>query len=159
MKSLRYLSILAFSGCVFFASCNSNNDKAGAADSLQTTQDAPPMQPEPAVIEKTTLSFKDTLIDFGVKPQGEVVKLVYKFKNTGNKPLIITDVAPSCGCTVADYPKQPIAPGGEGEIVAEFDTNRSDKGTVQKLITVRANDATRNEFHLLLQGTVTEPKY
>lgn len=158
MKSLRYLSILVFSGCVILASCNSNDNTTGAVDSLQTN-DIPPLHPAPAAVEKTTLSFKDTLIDFGVKPQGEMVKLVYKFKNTGNKPLIITDVAPSCGCTVADYPKQPIAPGGEGEIVAEFDTNRSDKGTVQKLITVRANDATRNEFHLLLQGTVTEPKY
>lgn len=74
---------------------------------------------------KTTITFVDTKHDFGTITEGEKVKHAYKFKNTGDNPLLISNAVASCGCTVPSYPKKPIAPGEEGEIVVEFNsTNR-----------------------------------
>ncbi len=74
---------------------------------------------------KTTISFDDTKHDFGTITEGEKVKHAYKFKNTGSNPLLISNAVASCGCTVPSYPKKPIAPGEEGEIIVEFNsTNR-----------------------------------
>lgn len=157
MRSIKYLSLLACSAILIFLSCNNN----ATDETKSTTTGTQKMQvtTEPGTIEKTIIAFQDTLIDFGRKPQGEIIHLKYKFKNAGDKPLIISDVQSSCGCTIAGFPKEPVPPGGEGEISAEFDTNKTDRGSVQKMITVYANDVARNQFYLSFQGTVTEPQY
>lgn len=144
------LSILCCTA--FMVSCNNNASDTQAATETATVENATQGKP------KTTLSFADTLKDFGTKPQGEMLHFAYEFTNTGNEPLFIEDVIPSCGCSVADYPKQAIAPGGKGEIKVEFDTNKGGLGSVQKLITVVANDVNRAQHYLLFQGTV-EPKF
>lgn len=87
---------------------------------------------------KTTISFDDTKHNFGTITEGEKVKHAYKFKNTGNNPLLISNAVASCGCTVPSYPKQPIPPGGEGEIVVEFNsTNRA--GQQKKNVMIYSN--------------------
>mgnify|MGYP001595181503 FL=1 len=55
--------------------------------------------------------------------EGTIVRTVYYFTNTGNADLLLNRVAPSCGCTVAEYPKYPIKPGAKDSIVATFDTH------------------------------------
>ena len=55
--------------------------------------------------------------------EGTIVRTVYNFTNTGNADLLLNRVAPSCGCTVAEYPKYPIKPGAKDSIVATFDTH------------------------------------
>ena len=55
--------------------------------------------------------------------EGTMVRTVYYFTNTGNADLILNKVAPSCGCTIAEYPKYPIKPGAKDSIVATFDTH------------------------------------
>lgn len=55
--------------------------------------------------------------------EGTIVRTVYYFTNTGNADLLLNKVAPSCGCTVAEYPKHPIKPGEKDSIVATFDTH------------------------------------
>ncbi len=52
---------------------------------------------------------------------GDIVDINFTCKNTGDKPLYLVYVRPSCGCTVADYTKEPIPPGKEGKIDAQFD--------------------------------------
>lgn len=64
----------------------------------------------------------DTLVDLGKMTEGEKKKIVFKFKNIGKNDLLIMDVKPSCGCTIAEYPKQPFKPGEQGEIIAEFNS-------------------------------------
>jgi hypothetical protein len=54
--------------------------------------------------------------------EGSVVEVSWRFKNAGTKPLIISNVNASCGCTVAEKPEEPILPGGEGVIKAKFDS-------------------------------------
>jgi Protein of unknown function (DUF1573) len=82
--------------------------------------------------------FETTDHDFGTVSEGQKVTYIYKFKNTGQAPLIIQNAQPSCGCTVPDWTKEPIPVGGAGFVKAEFDTNG--KTNIQnKTITVTAN--------------------
>jgi hypothetical protein len=77
--------------------------------------------------------------DFGdVKENGGKVTHKFIFTNTGNEPLVITNVRPSCGCTSSDYTKEPIAPGDKGYVSAAFDPNRR-VGKNSKSITVTTN--------------------
>lgn len=87
---------------------------------------------------KAAIKFNDLVYDFGKAKEGEKVTHVYKFTNTGNNPLIIESAKPSCGCTIPTFPKEPIAPGGTGEIIAEFDSNGR-PGDTNKTINIIAN--------------------
>lgn len=68
------------------------------------------------------ISFEESSKDFGEITQGDKVEHVFKFENTGKSPLIISNVAATCGCTVPSWPKDPIAPGGKGEIKVSFNS-------------------------------------
>ncbi|HLP10343.1 MAG TPA: DUF1573 domain-containing protein [Flavobacteriales bacterium] len=105
----------------------------------------------PPVIE-----FKDTTYNFGTISQGEMVSFTFYFKNTGGSSLVLTDVRPSCGCTVPkDWPKDPIAPGEEGKIDVTFDS-AGKQGKVTKSIRVVAN--TKPTTHILrLEGEIKAP--
>jgi hypothetical protein len=84
------------------------------------------------------IQFEKTEHDFGTIQEGQKVTYTYKFKNTGEAPLIIQNAQPTCGCTVPDWSKEPIPVGGEGFVKAEFDSNG--KPNMQnKSITVTAN--------------------
>ncbi len=86
----------------------------------------------------TTIQWIDSVKDYGKITEGQKLEVLYRFKNTGTKPLIIESVRPSCGCTVADPPKEPVAPGAEGEIKGSFDSNGK-SGQQHKTIFVMAN--------------------
>ncbi len=60
--------------------------------------------------------------NYGTIKQGESVTYEFKFKNTGREPLIINNAVGSCGCTVPDYPKEPIKPNGSGIIKVTFNS-------------------------------------
>jgi hypothetical protein len=66
------------------------------------------------------------------------LEVAFHFKNSGNKPLVIARVQPSCGCTVAEQPTEPIAPGKEGNIKAVFDSENH-TGVNHKTLYVYAN--------------------
>lgn len=83
--------------------------------------------------------------DFGTIEQGTPQQTVFKFTNTGDAPLIITDAKSSCGCTIPEYPKdQAIAPGEGGELLVKF--NGSGQNQVTKTITVTANTEKGSEL-------------
>jgi len=96
--------------------------------------------------DSTTVQLIDSVYDFGKVKQGEQVKHSFTFKNTGTKPLVVQDAHPSCGCTVAEKPDQPIAPGKEGLIKAVFDSHGR-AGSQHKTLTVYSN--TETSFHPL----------
>jgi len=85
------------------------------------------------------ISWESPSYKFGdIKEEGGKVTHKFSFTNTGNEPLVITNVRPSCGCTSSDYTKQPIQPGGKGYVSASFDPKRR-VGKNSKSITVTTN--------------------
>jgi hypothetical protein len=98
----------------------------------QPQQDQKPEGPIPAI------QFETMEHDFGSINEGKVVEYTYKFKNTGDAPLIVQNAQGSCGCTASDWTKEPIPVGGSGFIIAKFDSNG--KTNIQnKTVTVTAN--------------------
>jgi len=91
-----------------------------------------------AAMPKTEIVFTDTKYNFGTITEGDVVKHVYHFKNTGRHPLLITRTDVSCGCTTPSFPKEPIPPGGEGDIVVQFNSSGK-KGQQHKNVLVHSN--------------------
>lgn len=78
--------------------------------------------------------------------EGQVVNVSWRFKNSGETPLIISDVTAACGCTASKPPKEPIAPGKEGIIEAQFDSKGQGEKP-SKTVTVHAN--TKEKTHVL----------
>jgi Protein of unknown function (DUF1573) len=86
----------------------------------------------------TSIEWTDTLRNFGKITEGQQLDVTFGFKNTGSKPLVIYRIQPSCGCTAAEPPKEPIAPGGMGEIKATFNSSGKE-GLQHKTLYVNAN--------------------
>jgi hypothetical protein len=105
----------------------------------------------------TNIHWLDSILDFGTINKGEQVKIVYRFTNSGNHPLILSEVRPGCGCTaVLDFTKGAIAPGVNGFVTGLFDTNKSPAGDVRKTIFVTANTRNKNRHTLIFTGTIKE---
>lgn len=101
------------------------------------------------------MSFEETEYDFGTVVEGEKVRHVYKFTNTGEEPLVISDAKGSCGCTVPEWPREPIAPGKSGQVTVEFNS-RNKRGDKNQKVTITANTNPPQTF-IYLKGTV-QPK-
>ncbi len=101
------------------------------------------------------IEFKSDTIDYGEIAKGSDGVRVFEFTNTGSEPLIISDVKSSCGCTVPEKPKDPIAPGKNGQIKVKYDTNRV--GPIRKTVTVYSN-ATEPIKALKIKGEVLDGK-
>ncbi len=96
-------------------------------------------QPEPAPAGPTTsVQFAESAHSFGTIKQETQNEHVFSFTNTGGEPLIISNAKGSCGCTVPDYPKEPIPPGGSGEIKVVYSPGKQ-VGNQSKTVTVTAN--------------------
>lgn len=106
-----------------------------------------------SLLAQADIAFKETTIDYGTIAKGSNGKKVFEFTNTGNEPLVITEVFSSCGCTVPKKPDKPIAPGQKGVIEVVYDTQRV--GPIRKTITVSSN-AKSGVVALKIKGMVTE---
>ena len=107
---------------------------------------------KPAEGKLPKFEFETTEYNFGTVTEGQIVKYTFKFKNTGDADLLITDARGSCGCTVPTYPEKAIPPGGSGEINVQFDSNKR-SGDQNKTVTLTANTSP-TEFVLSLKGFV-----
>jgi hypothetical protein len=101
-------------------------------------------------IELFKIQWKSTEFDFGQIKQNVPVTAEFMFTNTGSSPLIVKSAVGSCGCTVAEFPKQPIPAGKSGIIKATF--NAANVGTFTKTVTVETNAETSV---LTLKGEVS----
>jgi Protein of unknown function (DUF1573) len=131
---MRFITLLA-AAALIAASCNGPVKKE-VADNAPGSALLPEAKKDTASF--TTVQWIDSVKDYGKITEGQKLEVVFRFKNTGNKPLVIESVHPSCGCTVADPPKEPIAPGAEGEIKGYFDSNGK-SGQQHKTINVMTN--------------------
>ena len=100
-------------------------------------------------------TWESTAHNFGEIEQGKPVEHLFNFTNKGDVPLIISSVKASCGCTVANYTKEPIAPGKTGFVSARY--NAAKVGTFNKTVTVMANTGD-DAIMLKLSGSVVTAK-
>lgn len=140
------IASIAFSILLFMAACS--GPTGSSADSTPLTDTA----------NYTTIQWLDSIVGFGTIQQGEQISLKFRFRNTGKKPLFVVHVRASCGCTVPEYTKEAVPPGGEGAITAAFDTNRSAAGNIRKTVTVYTNTSNGSEHTLIFTGDVNEVK-
>src|SRR5690554_5959701 len=106
-----------------------------------------------AQAQQAEITFKTDTIDDGTMTKGSDGVRVFEFTNTGNAPLIITNMKSSCGCTIPKKPEGPVAPGESSTIEVKYDTNRV--GPIRRTITVSSN-ASEPMVALKIKGAVTE---
>lgn len=88
---------------------------------------------------QAVITFDKTTHNFGTFKEDVVQKHVFTFKNTGDKPLIIQQVATSCGCTASNYTKEPVAPGKTGQVEVTYNGKGKFAGHFKKTITINSN--------------------
>jgi len=131
--SLSMVALLAFTSC-----------KENASEKIKTDNVAQAAVRDEAAKAVPVMSFDKAEHDFGTIEQGAAQETAFKFTNTGNAPLIITDAKSSCGCTVPNPPKEAIAPGESSELLVKF--NGAGQNQITKTITVTANTAKGSEI-------------
>jgi len=103
---------------------------------------------------KAEFKFASEKFDFGKIPQGKPVTTKFEYTNIGEEPLILTEVRPTCGCTIADYTKTPVLKDQKGVITITF--NAPVAGVFSKTIVVTSNAKTPQKF-LVISGEVLAP--
>lgn len=101
------------------------------------------------------IEFESKTIDYGTIENGADGNREFKFTNTGDTPLVITNAKGSCGCTVPTWPRTPIAPGESDVIKVRYATNRT--GGFSKTVTLTTNAVNSATVRLRIKGTV-KPK-
>ncbi len=135
------LSVFAFSSCKDNAADKVNEENVATAEARDAESGKFP-----------AITFEESQFDFGTIDQGTAVEHIFKFKNTGEAPLMIVNAKSSCGCTVPEYPKEPIAPGDEGQLLVKF--NGSGQNQVSKTVTLTTNTKAGTET-LTIKAFVT----
>jgi hypothetical protein len=103
-----------------------------------------------------SITFKTETHDFGTITEGEKVSYSFQFTNTGEADLLITNATGSCGCTVPEYPKEPVPPGKGGVVNVIFDSSGKD-GHQDKTVTIVANTIPNSKV-IRITGNVVKQK-
>lgn len=174
LKQLKF-GLFAVALVGLFASCKNDSEVRDAAEQSVQTGDAATTpssdlsttapgdqaaldasQPAAPAGPTTTMEFNETEFDFGKVKAGEKVTHVYKMKNTGKEPLIISSAKGSCGCTVPKYPTNPIPPGESADITVEFDS-KGKSGPQNKKVTITANTNPQQTFIYIKGEVIGDP--
>ncbi len=115
-----------------------------------------------AAVEQTkpdkfpVMKFKGSVYNFGSITEGDTITHVFNFVNEGNMPLLISHASTPCGCTVPEWPKEPIAPGKGGIIKVTFNS-KNKHGFQNKAVTIYANTIPETNV-VLIKGEVADKK-
>lgn len=130
---------MAFSSCAIPLS----------AQELNTENNQSPQNLAEIFVEESTF-------EFGTIEQGEIIQNVFEFVNTGAEPLLITNAKGSCGCTVPNWPKEPVMPGQSAQILVKFDS-KGKRGKQAKRVTITANTEPAQTF-FTIRGEINAPE-
>ena len=146
MKNIAVIVLLSL-GCI---ACNDNAaSKIDASKQKKTTQVSLDQVDTPT---DAKMDFEAIEWDFGEIDQGDEVEYAFKFTNTGSDPLIITNAKGSCGCTVPEWPRAPVAPGETGVIDVKFNS-KGKKGKQNKRVTLTTNMVPSQQV-LIVKGQI-----
>jgi len=147
MKKLLVIALISLSAC---GNSGNGNKPAGDSSRISTSVVSNPATAggvdTVAAARKPTMDFKDTVHDFSTLHENEVVSHEFTFTNNGKTPLIITNAHGSCGCTVPDYPREPVQPGQSATLKVTFNS-AGKSGPQEKSVSITAN--TLRNIHML----------
>jgi hypothetical protein len=166
MKILKLVSLVVLAAALSMTACkNEGTSTQEAPASVAPTSTTVPQPTGDAASEVpvgplTAITYVETEHDFGEIQEGDKVTHVFKFKNTGDEPLVISKAQGSCGCTVPDWPREPIPVGGSGEIKVQYDSRgkgQPEGRAENKRVTITANTDPVNTY-LYIKGKVFKPE-
>ena len=167
MNFFKLLSLVAIVATLSMMSCkNEGNTTAEAPASVAPLSTTAPQPNAPDAAKAipvgplTSISFENTEHDFGEITEGDKVTYNFEFKNTGDEPLVISKAQGSCGCTVPDWPREPIPVGGVAEIKVQYDSRgkgQPEGRAENKRVTITANTDPVNTY-LYIKGKVFKPE-
>ncbi len=142
--NMKFLTLVAVAS-ISLTACNDAASKI-KSNSTSSVEYGSTEANNPGTINATQVSangsgeftFDKTSHDFGDINQGETVETMFEFTNTGDAPLIISNAVGSCGCTVPEYPRTPIAPGASAKMKVSFNS-AGKRGQNNKNVTITAN--------------------
>ena len=137
------------------ATCLLTACNGGSGEGLSTDLVTNPKSATKNSGKEAAISFEKTEYNFGTILQGEVVTYAFHFTNTGDAPLIISNVNTSCGCTVGEFSHEPIQPGKQGVVKATYDS-KGHHGFQSRTLTVVSN-TNPAQTKLYLKATVQTP--
>jgi hypothetical protein len=150
--------LLALTCCISFAACMQEGEKPALegkghlSTELVNNPRSATGTDTVALDNMPVMEFKDTLHNFGNMQEGEMATYDFEFTNTGKTPLIINNALGSCGCTVPDYPHEPIAPGKSSAIKVKF--NSADKNGSQNKSVSLSTNSKRGNYMLYIKAEV-----
>lgn len=123
LRHFLYVPALSILACISCGESSKNNKPKGSLDPALINNPRTAETPEAvAVADLATMDFEDTVHDFGKMHEGEAASHAFTFTNNGKAPLLISNAAGSCGCTVPDYPHEPVAPGQSAVVSVKFNS-------------------------------------
>ena len=144
---------------LIFSGCQDENGSGKSVEEIQTDGKISSIIRSPISADGTEdtvnvakMIFEETVFDFGEVTEGEIVKHVFNFKNTGKVPLVINNATSTCGCTIPEWPKEAIPPGQASEIKVEFNT-KAKHDFQEKPVMISANTYPSNTT-IYLKGYV-----
>jgi len=111
-------------------------------------------QEEVATTDGPVMTFETTTVQYGEIEQGADPLRTVSFTNTGNQPLVINSAKGSCGCTVPNFPKEPIMPGESNVIEVRYDTKRV--GPINKTVKLKTNEGGNVQHVLYVKGKISK---
>ncbi len=149
MKTLYTLLLSA----IVLASCSNTDDKKITTDLVNNPLTA---EKNADQVDMPKIELSQDFFDFGEMNQKESVSTDFVIKNTGDAPLLIRSAKGSCGCTVPEWPKEPVAVGEEAVIKVTFNSGNK-KGKQNKTVTLVTNAIPSTKV-LTIKGTVLVPE-
>tara|TARA_B100000683_G_scaffold135740_1_gene132529 strand:- start:14099 stop:14539 length:441 start_codon:yes stop_codon:yes gene_type:complete len=142
---------------VLLVSCGDMAKKVDSKDQLSTdlVRNSKTAQLDEKELGMPAFTFKKEEHDFGILIDGEKVTYSFQFTNSGDAPLIISNAQGSCGCTVPNYPKEPIAPGTTASVDVTFDS-KGRTGKQSKAVTLTANTNPNRKVIRIHSEVITE---
>jgi hypothetical protein len=151
MKKAIVISVLILA--VSFVSCGEDASKKIKTENLELAKE----RDNDIKLGGPRIKFDKTEHDFGTINEGDVVETVFNFTNEGKTELIITSAKGSCGCTVPEWPREPIMPGESGQIKVKFNSYRK-PNLQQKQVTLVTNTENGKEIIKIRAQVTPSPK-
>jgi uncharacterized protein DUF1573 len=145
---MRSKKLLFYLPCFVFFACTNNKNPY-----TNTLGIEPSVIAEIDTAHYTLIKWQDSIFNFGTLKMNDSVHLKYIFQNVGKTPLFITQARPSCGCTVTNFPKEPIMPGKSGAITATMQSGFH-TGEINKSIFVKSNTKNHTSSILIIRGVI-----